>query len=91
LTRVDDRGIDKPMDESPTNGAKRLQRYLAKKKLSISAFCDETGLDRIQISRLLRGFRGAGHKITVRFAFAIERATDGAVPMKAWVDKPTKR
>ena len=76
------------MDQDvPTNGAKQLRRYLVKKRFSIGEFCLENKLDRVQIGRLLRGHRGAGNKITVRLAYSIELATNGAVPVAAWDER----
>ena len=59
-----------------TAGAKALRRYLNKIKTSVPVFCEANDLDRITVQRVLNGERT---RISVDFAYAIYRATGGAV------------
>jgi len=63
-------------------GAALLRRYLTRRDLSLYAFCQLHALDRIAMARLIKGER---KRVSVDVAHAIERATEGAVPMAAWV------
>lgn len=68
-------------------GARLLRAYIdggngAPKRSTVPAFCDEHGLNRITVQRYLNGERT---RVTVNFAAAIETATNGAVPIKAWL------
>lgn len=65
-----------------TDGARALRAYLTANNLSVSAFCAQNGLDRIQVLRVLNGERWK--RITVDFAHAIEDATGGAVGWAKW-------
>jgi hypothetical protein len=66
---------------SPTQGARALVAYLRAKGLSISAFCEQNGLDRIQVQRAIKGAR---HRYSVDFALSVERATGGRVRVAQW-------
>jgi hypothetical protein len=74
------------LDRQPSEGALRLRAYLDAHTQTIYAFCEATGLDRVQVQRVISGERG--QRITVAFASAIEHATGGEVPMSAWVSAP---
>lgn len=63
-------------------GARALRTYLTKNGLSIQRFCAIHDLDRIAVQRTLKGERSK--RVTVNFALAIERATDGAVSCAMW-------
>ena len=69
-------------DRQPSEGALKLRAYLDAHTQTIYAFCEATGLDRVQVQRVISGERG--QRITVAFASAIEHATGGEVPMSAW-------
>lgn len=66
-------------------GAILLRRYLEKSALSKAAFCSLHGLCEVQIGRLLRGER---RRVSVDTALAIESATEGAVPVRSWAQRP---
>lgn len=78
-----------------TDGARDLRAWLTEKGMSVPDFCEKHGLDRIQVQRALNGERWK--RITVDFAFAISRATDGEVVWDRWrsttgrTPKATKR
>jgi hypothetical protein len=72
--------------EPPLEGARLLRAYIdgalpKTKPQSVPTFCERNGLDRVTVQRYLKGER---NRPTVGFAAAIERATNGAVPIKAW-------
>jgi hypothetical protein len=67
--------------ERQTAGARALLAHLAKKKQSVTAFCHEHGLDRIQVGRAISGQL---RRFSVDFAYAIERATRGQVRCHLW-------
>lgn len=75
-------------DVRTTEGARRLRAYLNSNKISITAFCALHGLDRIQVQRALNGERWK--RITVDFAHAIHRATNGKVPLSKWQSKTAR-
>jgi hypothetical protein len=60
-----------------TDGGRELRAYLTENKVSVPDFCEQHGLDRIQVQRVLNGERWK--RITVDFADSIERATKGRV------------
>jgi hypothetical protein len=62
-------------------GPTLLARYLARQKLSYPAFAQMVGADRARIHRCARGERKPG----LLLALAIEKATDGAVPVSSWL------
>lgn len=62
-------------------GAKQLLSFIRAKDISIPAFCEKTGLDRIKTQKAIRGEL---QRIDVDFAFDVERVTDGAVQAEAW-------
>lgn len=65
-------------DRRVTEGARDLRAYLTEKGISVPDFCEMNHLDRIQVQRVLNGERYK--RITVEFANAIERATEGRIP-----------
>lgn len=69
-------------DRRITDGARDLRAYLTEHSISVPDFCEEHGLDRIQVQRVLNGDRWK--RITVDFAHAIDRATGGSVPWTTW-------
>lgn len=75
-------------DVRTTEGARLLRAYLNANKISITAFCMRNGLDRIQVQRALNGERWK--RITVDFAHAIHRATNGKVPLAKWQSKTAR-
>lgn len=66
----------------PTEGGVMLERWIRTHYGSIPAFCEAKGLERIQVQRAVNGERWK--RISVNFAIAIEDATGGAVPIRAW-------
>lgn len=69
--------------EPSTEGARLLREYLTLTGQSVQGFCKKHELDRIQVLRVLKG--KYGKRVSVDFAEAIERATSGAVPWRAWL------
>lgn len=63
-----------------------LDAYLTDRKIKDADFAPLIGRDRSMVSKLRRGIV----RPTIDLADAIERATDGAVPMKAWVEPPAE-
>jgi hypothetical protein len=51
---------------------------------SVPAFCQAKGLDRIRVQKAIRG---KPKKFDVEFAFALEKATGGAVPAALWANR----
>lgn len=72
------------MDNTPTEGGRRLRAYLTEHDLTVPKFCESSGLNRVQVQRLITGERG--ENISARLALAIERATEGEIPVTAWDD-----
>jgi len=70
------------MDDShATNGASVLRDYLRSAGLSITKFCELTGLNRVKVQRLLKG---QPRLLSVDFATRIWVATGGQVPVSCW-------
>lgn len=68
-----------------TDGARDLRAYLTDQEISVPDFCEKHDLDRIQVQRILNGERW--RRITVDFAYAIEKATGGKVAWTRWLSK----
>lgn len=66
-----------------TEGGRDLRAYLTEIDMSVPDFCEKHGLDRIQVQRVLNGERYK--RITVEFADAIERATDGRIRYRSFL------
>lgn len=64
-----------------TDGALDLRAWLEARGLSITRFCEENDLDRIEVQRHLRGLRD---RVSVDFAVDIRDATKGAVKVDRW-------
>lgn len=64
-----------------TDGARALRAYLKRIGKSVPVFCEEHNLDRIAVQRALNGER---QRISVDFAKAIHRATDGNIAWDSW-------
>lgn len=64
-----------------TGGAEDLRAWLDARGLSITRFCDEHDLDRIEVQRHLRGLRD---RVSVDFAVSIRDATKGSVKVERW-------
>ena len=62
-----------------------LEKYLRDKGIRASAFAEQVGASASTITRIMRGERGIGLELAVR----IERATEGQVPIRAWLDELT--
>jgi DNA-binding transcriptional regulator YdaS (Cro superfamily) len=60
-----------------------LADWLQENKHTYSTFARAIGTHRSQIARCAKGERGPG----VALAAAIEKATDGAVPMESWTKR----
>lgn len=71
------------MAVKPPDAADLLWRHIKKKKLTQAAFARLAGLTEAQVSRLLSRKRRPSNDT----AHAIEAATDGDVPAKAWVSR----
>ena len=72
------------------DGPERLRQHIKQRfDGNISAFCRETGLDRIQIQRIVKRERGG--RMTVDFATKIERATAGDVKVSHWASGDAPR
>jgi hypothetical protein len=67
-----------------TKGARDLRAYMNRNGMNLPEFCEQHGLDRINVKRILDGER---QRITVDFALAIERATGGEVRWKRWASE----
>lgn len=65
-----------------TDGARKLREWLDERNLTIHKFCEAHGLDYAWVHRVLSGERG--QRVSVDFARAVERATDGGVPWHSW-------
>lgn len=72
-----------------TEGARELRKYLDEIRMSVPSFCELHDLDRIQVQRVLNGERW--QRISVDFAFEIERATKGRVSWTLFLSKTAKR
>lgn len=66
-----------------TRGAIELLRYLQDRKISQTSFAKEHGLSRAFLHRVLSGL--AGGRISADFAFRVQCATRGKIPMDRWV------
>lgn len=69
--------------EASTEGARLLREHLTLTGQSVQGFCKKHELDRIQVLRVLKG--KYGKRVSVDFAEAIEKATGGVVPWRAWL------
>ena len=72
---------------TPTAGARALLAHLRKKRLSITAFCEKHGLDRVQVQRAIKDER---HRYSVDFALSIERASGGRVRVAMWASETAR-
>jgi len=68
---------------SGTRAAHALLAHIRGNDWSIPEFAGANGLDRIKLQKVIRGDI---ERIDVDFAFAVERATDGAVPASWWTE-----
>lgn len=90
---------EQPKERALCEGARLLRAYIDEHfNTSVQRFANERlagmrGADRV---RVLRALNGESKRFSVNFAAAIERATDGAVPIPAWEttddadEEPTK-
>lgn len=74
------------LDGDPTGphvseGVLLTRAYLKRINSSIPKFCEDHGLDRLQVQRILNGEQ---RRISVEFADAMERATEGRVGWRTW-------
>lgn len=65
-----------------TEGARLLRAYLKANRISVPKFCEDHGLDRIQVQRVLNGERW--QRISVNFAMDIRKATGGRISLDKW-------
>ncbi len=72
--------------KSPIPAAQQLLDHIRALDTTVPAWCEEHGLDRIRIQRIVNGERW--RRITADMAFAIERATKGKVKA-AWFQSST--
>jgi DNA-binding transcriptional regulator YdaS (Cro superfamily) len=68
-------------------GPDLLRAYLARSKQSQRAFCRRIGSSLTLVTRYLSGARTPAGE----WAFAIERATSGAVPASSWWSSATNK
>jgi hypothetical protein len=71
-----------------TEGGRLLRAHIKALDVSIPTFCEQHRLDRIQVQRVLNGERW--QRITVDFAHAIHRATEGNVPWTAFLSRTAR-
>ncbi len=62
--------------------ASKLLHHIRELGTSIPKWCEEKGLDRLKVQKAING---QIVRVDAGFAFAIEKATGGAVPAKDWV------
>lgn len=74
--------ITKP--RRPTDGARALRAWLEAKGQSLTAFCAEHRLERVNAQRAVNGER---KRVSVDFALAVERATRGGVLCSQWASE----
>lgn len=70
-------------DRRITEGGRDLRALLTELDISVPDFCEKHSLDRIQVQRVLNGERWK--RISVEFADAIERATDGRIQYRQFL------
>jgi transcriptional regulator with XRE-family HTH domain len=63
-----------------------LERWLKKNRLSQNQFAEQSGISQSLLSKYIRGAR----RPNVDQALAIERATDGGVPVEQWESTTAK-
>lgn len=66
----------------------KLGEWLRAKGMGQEEFASRAGVSQSQVSRLVAGKR---RNPGTRVALAIERATDGAVPVATWEEKPAAK
>ncbi len=69
-------------------GPALLRRFLDRRGLSVTRFCEMYGLSRPHIHMVLAGAR---RRINVDLALDLAEATDGAVPVSAWRMRPVAK
>lgn len=79
-------GMEKKRHPLP-EGVSLFLAHLAELGVSQTAFCDEKGIDRITVQRIVNGER---QRITVDFAMKMRDATGGKVPVETW-ESPSAR
>jgi hypothetical protein len=73
----------------PTNdGPSALRAYLKATGQSATAFARKHDIDRVHLHRILSGLRGK--RVTVDFAYVIERATGRRVRWDVWVSRDAR-
>ena len=75
-------------DTRITDGGVALRTHVTKLRVSVPDFCEAHGLDRIQVQRVMNGERW--QRITVDFAWAIDRATQGAIPWTSFLSRTAR-
>lgn len=66
-----------------TDGGRELRTYLDRIETSVPDWCEEHGIDRIQVQRVLNGERW--QRIPVDFAKLIQDATTGVVRWESFL------
>lgn len=61
----------------------KLASYMDRQGINDADFAAQIGRDRSMVNRLRRGIM----RPTLDLAASIERVTEGAVPMRAWLDE----
>jgi plasmid maintenance system antidote protein VapI len=60
-----------------------LREYLNNNHLPAKSLAEKSGIDAVRIGRLLRD---TSPRVSVTMAVALERATDGEVPVTSWAE-----
>lgn len=69
-------------------GAHLLREHLDARGLSIPGFAEQHNLCRLTLQKLVKG---QAKRVSVDLAWSIEQATEGAVPMAAWLQPETAK
>lgn len=64
-------------------GSILLREYLNNNHLPAKTLAEKSGIDAVRLGRLLRD---TSPRVSVTMAVALERATDGAVPVASWAE-----
>lgn len=62
-------------------GVALLRAYLKNNGLRVTPWCEKVGLPRLPLTKVLSGSQKG---LSIQTAFAVERATNGAIPASSW-------
>lgn len=71
-----------------TDGGRELRALIDRLKVSVPDWCEEHGLDRIRVQKLLNG--SLYKRVSVDLAFAVERVTKGRVKAVAFLSSTAR-